>query len=66
MNKLPAGKMNKDLNILSEYELDWPEFRKKCTCGARITYGQDTILHSLWCDSYEDKYEKKTSQNDTE
>jgi hypothetical protein len=40
-----------------ELELAWPEFNK-CTCGARITYGVDTILHSYWCDAYKDKYEK--------
>lgn len=47
-------------NFTKSVELDliWPEEYFKCTCGARVTYGADTILHSYWCDAYRDKYEK--------
>jgi hypothetical protein len=63
---LPIGQGNVLLDDMAELEATWPEFKRLCTCGARVTYGQDTILHSTWCDAYEDKYARKMPQNDPE
>lgn len=62
---LPIGQSNLLLDDVSELEFPLLWVVKPCVCGARITYGKDTVLHSYWCDAYEDKY-AKTYNNETD
>lgn len=61
---LPVGKMNTmwDWNSVETPNPDKP--KSKCTCGAHKAYGEDSVYHSDWCDTYE--FYKSVREKDRE